>query len=329
MKRRDILVGLFGAAVAGAVRADNAPKTHRIAICTPFSEAALSDGFRTAFFQELRRLGYVEGTNLVVDRYAAAGKADRYPQIVHDVLQSKPDLIVVFLSHELTLQFAKATASIPIVASMGDPVAAGIVTNLARPDANITGIAADAGIEMQGKHLELLREAVPSASRIVYLSPRLQWEGAWGHAAAEAGKRTGVSIIGMPMEDSADEQQYRQAFETMAGQRADALMFNGFGTNQTYRQLIVDLALKYRLPSIDWFPDRLEKGGLMAYSPDYLPLFGLMAGQVDQVLKGTRPGEIPIEQPTKFVLAINLKTAKALGLTIPSTLLAQADRVIE
>ena len=91
---------------------------------------------------------------------------------------------------------------------------------------------------------------MPSASRIVYLSPRLQWEGAWGHAAAEAGKRTGVSIIGMPMEDLADEQQYRQAFETMAGQRADALMFNGFGTNQTYRQLIVDLALKYRLPLI-------------------------------------------------------------------------------
>jgi putative ABC transport system substrate-binding protein len=328
MKRRNVVVGLLAATVAGAVRADDA-KTHRIAVCTPFSEAALSDGFRTAFFQELRRLGRVEGSGLAVDRYAAAGKTDRYPQIVRDVLQSKPDLIVVFLSHELTLLFGKATASIPIVASMGDPIAAGIVTNLAHPDANITGIAADAGIEMQGKHLELLREAAPSVSRVAYLSPRPQWEGAWGQAVVEAGKQAQISIIGMPMETSANEAQYRQAFETMAERRADALMVNGFGTNQTYRQLIVDLALKYRLPSIEWFPDLLEKGGLMAYSPDYLPLLRLMAGQVDQVLRGVKPGDIPIEQPTRFVLGINLKTAKTLGLTIPSTLLAQADRVIE
>jgi putative ABC transport system substrate-binding protein len=284
---------------------------------------------RMAFFEELRRLGYVEATNLVVDRYAAAGKSDNYPQIVRDLLQSKPDLIVVFLSHELTIQFGKATSSIPIVASMGDPVAAGIVTNLARPEANITGVAADAGIEMQGKHLELLREAVPSASRVAYLSPRLQWEGAWGRAVVEAGKRFRISIIGMPMEDSAKEPQYRQAFETMVQQRADALMVNGFGTNQTYQRLIAELALEYRLPSIYWLPAVLEMGGLMVYGADYILLVRRLAVQVDKVLKGTKPGDIPIDQPTKFSLAVNMKTAKALGLAIPATLLAQADRVIE
>jgi putative tryptophan/tyrosine transport system substrate-binding protein len=329
MRRRALLAGLLATAALSSVRADDARKMHRIAVCTPFSEAVWSDPFRLAFFDELRRLGHIEEMNLVVDRYAAADRSENYPQIVRDVLQSKPDLIVIFLSHELTLQFGQATSSTPIVASMGDPVAAGIVTNLARPEANITGIAADAGIEMQGKHLELLMEAVPSASRVAYLSPRLQWEGAWGRAVAEAGKRFGISIIGMPMEESAKEPEYRQAFATMAQQRADALMVNGFGTNQTYQRLIAELALQYRLPSIYWLPTALEMGGLMVYAPDYISQIRRLADQVDQVLKGTKPGDIPIYQPTKFSLAVNLKAAKALGLEIPATLLAQADRLIE
>ena len=156
MKRRAFLGALASAAAwsataARAVLADEGRKAHRMAVCTPFSAAALSDPLRTAFFAELRRLGYVETDNLIIDRYVADGKSDRYPQIVRDVLQSNPDVIVVFLSHELTLQFGRATSSIPIVASMGDPVAAGIVKNLARPDANITGVAADAGIEMRSE----------------------------------------------------------------------------------------------------------------------------------------------------------------------------------
>jgi putative ABC transport system substrate-binding protein len=334
MKRRVFLGALASAAAwsagaASAVLADDARKLHRMAACTPFSAATWSDPLRTAFFAELRRLGYIETDNLIIDRYAADGKSDRYPQIVRDVLQSSPDVIVVFLSHELTIQFGKATASTPIVASMGDPVAAGIVKNLARPEANITGIAADAGIEMQGKHLELLKEAVPSASRIAYLSPRTQWEGAWGRAAVEAGKAMGISILGMPMEASAEEPQYRLALETMARERADGLMVNGFGTNQTYQQLIAELALKYRLPSIYWLPNAVDMGGLMVYAPDYPLLLRSMADQVDQVLKGTKPRDIPIYQPTRFSFAINLKTAQALGLALPAALLAQADRVIE
>jgi putative ABC transport system substrate-binding protein len=182
---------------------------------------------------------------------------------------------------------------------------------------------------MHGKHLELLREAVPSASRVAYLAPRPQWEGAYGRVVVKVGKQLGISIIGMPMEESAEEPQYVQAFESMAEQRAEAVEVNGFGTNITYRQLIADLALKYRLPSIYWQGDVVEMGGLMVYYSNYEDLFVRMADQVDQVLKGGKPGDIPIQQPTKFSLAINLKTAKALGLTIPASLLAQADRVIE
>jgi putative ABC transport system substrate-binding protein len=330
MKRRDLLAGLLATAAVSAVRADDARKVHRIAVCTGWDMASLSNPRFVSFFEELRRIGYVEGTNLIVDRYAAEGKTDRYPQIVRDVLQSKPDAIVVGgVAHELIIQFGKATSSLPIVATMGDPVAAGIVTNLARPGANITGIALDAGIEMQGKHLELLKEAVPSASRVAYLSPRLQWEGAWGREVIATGKRLGISIIGTPMEGSAEEPQYRRAFEFMAEQRADAVMVNGFGTNYLYRRLIAELALKYRLPSIHWTPDFVEMGGLMVYAPDYTPLFISMAGQVDKVLKGAMPGDIPIDQPTRFSLSINLKTANALGLTVPPTLLARADEVIE
>jgi putative tryptophan/tyrosine transport system substrate-binding protein len=330
MKRRDLLAGLLATAAVSSVSADDARKVHRIAVCTGWDMAALSNPRMVSFFEELRRNGYVEGTNLIVDRYAAEGKTDRYPQIVRDVLQSKPDAIVVGgATHELIIQFGKATSRIPIIGTMGDPVAAGIVTNLARPGANITGISLDAGTEMQGKHLELLKEVFPSASRIAYLSPRLQWEGGWGQEVVASGKRLGISIIGTPMEGSAEELHYRNAFEFMAEQRADAVMVNGFGTNYIYRQLIAELALKYRLPSIHWIPEFVELGGLMVYAPDYPPLFIIMAGQIDKILKGANPGDIPIDQPTKFSLSINLKTANALGLTVPATLLAQADRVIE
>ena len=330
MNRRDLLVGLLATVGVNLAHADDARKVNRIAVCTGGDMASLSNPRFLSFFEELRRLGYVEGTTLIVDRYAAEGEPDRYPQIARVALQSSPDAIVVGgVAHELIAQFAKATSSIPIIATMGDPVAAGIVTNLARPSANITGIVLDAGIEMQGKHLELLKEAVPSASRVAYLSPRPQWEGAWGREAIATSKRLGVSIMGVPMEGSADEPQYRRALESMADQQAEAVMVNGFGTNYIYRRLIAELALKYRLPSIHWTPEFVEAGGLMVYAPDYTPLFIGMAGQVDKVLRGVKPGDIPIDQPTKFSLSVNLKTARALGLALPATLLAQADRVIE
>jgi putative tryptophan/tyrosine transport system substrate-binding protein len=330
MRRREFLAGLLATTTASALRAAEPNKVYRLAACTQIGIAAFSNEFWARFFDRLRQLGYVEGKNLVVDRYAAHGRAERYVDIARDVVRSKPDVIVIPNAHQLTSQLGKETSTIPIVAAMGDPVAAGLVQNIARPEGNITGIASDAGIEMQGKHLDILRQAVPSASRVAYLSNRADWEGAWGHAVVEAGRQSGVSIIGLPVEYSADEPQYRQAFETMAQQPADALMYNGLGPNYMYRYLIAQLAIRYRLPSIGWALDVVEKAeGFLAYGVNPDDFADRLAGQVDQILKGAKPADIPIYQPTKFTLAINLKTAKALGLQIAPTLIAQADEVIE
>jgi putative tryptophan/tyrosine transport system substrate-binding protein len=280
-------------------------------------------------FARLGQLGYTEGKNLMVERYAAKGRAEHYAEIAGNIVQTKPDVIVVSLNHQLLAQVAKATSKIPIVTAIGS-ADSGIVRNISRPEGNITGILLDAGIEMQGKHLDLLRQAVPAASRFAYLSDRYDWEGAWGRAVLEAGRQSGISIIGVTVEDSAGEEEYRRAFETMAQQSADALVVNGLFPNYLYRELIAELALKNRLPSICWSPDLVEKGQApMAYA-GYFPDFPeRLADLMGQVLTGVRVADIPLAQPAKFVLAINLKTAKALGLEIPPTLTAQADRLIE
>jgi ABC transporter substrate binding protein len=185
MRRRDFIAAVGSAAAgpvlvnaldaASALRAAEPNRVYRLAACPQLGIAALSTAFWMRFFDRLRQLGYAEGKNLTVDRYAADGQAERYPDIARNVVQSAPDVIVVGVSHPLIAQLAKETSTIPIVAVMGDPVALGLVQNIARPERNITGIAADAGIEMQGKHLDILRQAVPSASRIAYLSPREEW----------------------------------------------------------------------------------------------------------------------------------------------------------
>jgi putative tryptophan/tyrosine transport system substrate-binding protein len=282
-----------------------------------------------ALFARLRQLGYTEGKNLIVDRYAAEGRAERFAEIARNMVQAKPDVIVLGLNHELASQVAKATSTIPTVALIGS-VDAGLVHNISRPEGNVTGIIFDAGIEMQGKHLDLLRQAVPSASRVAYLFNRYDWEGAWGHAVLEAGRRSGISIIGIPVEYTAGEPEYRRAFETMAQQSADALEFNGLAPNFVYGQLITQLALKYRLPSICWDLTVVEKGqGLLAYGADFPDFPERLGDLVDQLFRGVKVADIPITQPTKFILAINLKTAKALRLEIPPALVAQADEVIE
>jgi putative ABC transport system substrate-binding protein len=170
--RRDFLAGLLATTTPSVLRAAEPNKVYRLAACTAVGMAAFSNEFWMRFFDRLRQLGYIEGKNLVVDRYAADGQAERYVEIAREAARSKPDVIVIPNVHQFISQVAKVTAAIPIAAAMGDPVAAGLVRNIARPEGNITGIATDAGIEMQGKHLDILLQAVPSASQIAYLSPR-------------------------------------------------------------------------------------------------------------------------------------------------------------
>jgi putative tryptophan/tyrosine transport system substrate-binding protein len=330
MRRRDLLAGLLATTTASALRAAEPNKVYRMAFCVHFGFSMPPAPFAVILFERLRQLGYVEGKNLIVDRYAAEDRPERYAEIAGNAVRAKPDVIVVSFDNQLISQVAKETSTIPIVAFMPS-LDAELVRNVARPEGNITGVAADAGIEMQGKHLDILRQAVPSASRIAYLSNRYDWEGAWGHAVVKAGRRSGISVIGIPMDHWAAEEDYHRAFETIAEQSADALMANGLGGNFTHRHLIADLALKYRLPSIGWFPDVVENGhGLLCYAIDFSEgSREHLADVVDQVLSGTKIADIPVYQPTKFILAINLKTAKALGLEIPAALVARADKVIE
>jgi len=330
MRRRDFLVGLFGTAGAGALSAAEPNKVYRLAVCSQYGMDNFARTFWRVLFNRLAQIGFTEGKNLIVYRYATEGRPERYEEVARKMVQTKPDAIALGFDHQMILKVAKETTTIPIVATFGDPVAAGIVKNMARPERNITGVSLDAGIEMQGKHLELLHQAVPTASRIAYLSNRAEWEGAWGQAVRDAGQRSEVSIIGISMERSAGEPEYRQAFETMAQQSVQALMANGLPPNSEHRELILQLAMKYRLPTITWWTDLVENEPVfLAYAPDWSYYFGRWADEVGQALNGVAPADIPIQQPTKLILAINLKTAKALGLNIPPILLASADEVIE
>ena len=211
---------------------------------------------------------------------------------------------------------------------MGDPIREGIATNLARPPANITGVTVDAGYEVIGKGMQILKEAVPAASKLAYLCSHTGWDGPTGQAHRDAGQRLGIAVIGMPLEE-ATPSQFRVAFEQMAQQRLDAVMVSGAGEFLANRQLIVDWAASSRLPGMYPYRDFVEAGGLMAYAPDLGEQGRRLADQVRQVLGGTKPSDIPIYQPTTFKLIVNLQAAKAQGLTVPRLVLELADEVIE
>jgi putative ABC transport system substrate-binding protein len=207
MRRRELLAGLFATTAASALQAAEQNKVHSLAVCAASLEWA-SKNVWTSLFNRLPQIGFVEGKNLIIDRYTTDSRPEHYEEVVRKMVQAKPDVIALGFDHQLILQVARETSTIPIVATFGDPVAAGIVKNMARPERNITGVSLDAGIEMQGKHLEILLQAVPSTSRVAYLSDRAEWEGAWGlcqkrcsaitsfnnrRTAGAFGRRTGIS----------------------------------------------------------------------------------------------------------------------------------------
>ena len=262
MRRRDFLTGLLATTGAGALWAGEPNKVYRLAVCSQGGMDSFATTFWPILFNRLPEMGFTEGKNLIVDRYATEGRTERYEDIARSMVQAKPDVIALGFDHQFILQVAKETTTIPIVASFGDPVAAGIVKNMARPERNITGVSLDAGIAMQGKHLEILHQAVPSASRVAYLSNRAEWEGAWGQAARDAGHGLGVSVIGIPLERSAGEPEYRQAFETMAQQSVEALMVNGLPPNHEHRELILALQLSF------CFEVSALSGSLVSPSPE-------------------------------------------------------------
>ena len=281
-----------------------------------------------AFFEELSRLGYVEGQNLGVERYSGEGRPERYAELARDVVNTHPDLILA-VGARLSLDFKMATTTIPIVTIIIDPIAMGLVASIARPGGNITGVTIAGGLEIIGKRMGLLVEAMPKLSTVGYLASRPFWEDPRGAAAREAAKRAGISLTAALLGSAFNEAEYQRVFRSMEQDRADALMVSDEPEHVTNRATIVELAAKGRIPTIYPFREFVEVGGLMAYSIDLADIYRRLANLIDKILKGANPGDIPFYQPTKFELSINLKTAKALGLEMPAMLLARADEVIE
>jgi len=333
MRRRDFIAGLMVAAVTGPAQAQQTGKVYRIAIghpivpVTDLNQASKGSFVIAAIFEELTRLGYVEGRNLLIERYSGEGRADQYPDLARQMVSRNPDLIIAINSF-FVLDVKDATSTIPIVAAFGAPVELGIVTSLARPGGNITGVTVDVGTEQWLKRVQLLKEAVPQITRLGVLNSRNERER--GSAfMREVALKNSVSIVGPPLETPINEQEYRRVFAALAQEGADGLLVSDGPENIAYRRLIAELATKGRLPTIFIYRQYVEAGGLMSYGMDIFDVGHRVADLADKILKGAKPGEIPIFQPTHFELSINLKTAKTLGIELPPLLIARADNVIE
>jgi putative ABC transport system substrate-binding protein len=277
-----------------------------------------------AFLKGLRDLGYIDGQNILIEWRFAQGKTERMGEFAAELVRLKVDVIVA-AGGTPTIQAAKnATSTIPIIfPAAGDPVASGLVANLARPGGNITGLTI-LSPELSGKRLELLKEAFPRLSRAAVLhdprQPSLSFK-----ETQTAGKSLGVKLQFLEVRDAADVET---AFSAMSKERADALIMLPHPVLQVHQKRIVELAAKSRVPAMYQAADWVERGGLMSYGPDHLDNYRRAAVFVDKILKGTKPADLPVEQPTKFEFIINLKTGKQIGVTIPPNVLARADRVI-
>jgi putative ABC transport system substrate-binding protein len=278
-----------------------------------------------AFLHGLRDLGYVEGQTIAIERRDAERQFERLPELAAELVRRKVDVIVT-MGVPGTRAAMQATTTIPIViASAGDPVGTGLVASLARPGGNVTGLSV-MDPDLTGKHLQLLKEAAPKIARVAVLyNPTFPGTVLSLREAQAAGPVLGLAIL--PMEVRAPD-AFDDAFATMLRLGADALLTFADGFTRVHQSRIFDFATKNRLPVMYGRREFVQDGGLLAYGPSYPHLFRRAAYYVDRILKGAKPADLPVEQPTKFELVINLKTAQELGLTIPPTLLFQADEVI-
>jgi putative ABC transport system substrate-binding protein len=326
MDRRAFLAGAAGLLAAPlAAEAQPAGKVYRLGILSPGAvpepSAATSPNLVPI---ALRELGYIDGQNLVVERRFAEGRIDRLPALARDLVGLRVDVIVAVSE---AIQAAKdATVTIPIVMGFGfNPVEQGFVASLARPGGNITGVLYASEGQLVSKRLELLTEAIPRAARIAVLATRESDSSAQLQAAQKAASALGVKLVVVEAQGT----DYDRAFAKMVAERADALFVVSSSILNRDRKLIIERAAQYRLPAMYEWREQVEVGGLMSYGSSLVGLSRRVAAYVERILKGAKPAELPVEQPTTFELVINLKTAKALGLAIPRSLLLRADQVIE
>lgn len=323
MKRREFII-LVGAAAAAWPLAGHAQQPVRLPVVGVLRPHNLDPAF-TAFLERLRELGYEEGRNARLLIRSADAKLEELPTLAAELVRAKVDVIVA-INTPGSRAAINATSEIRIVMGIvGNPVATGFVSNLSRPGGNVTGISNMSG-ELASKRLQVLKEALPAAKRIAVMfnsddpitAPQIQ-------DTQHAAQQLAVEVRFFAVRNQAT---LTSAFKDLTDWHAHGLLWLA-GQGATFMQGTIDLATRHKLPTMVIFPDEVRAGGLMSYSADHQELYGREAVYVDMILKGARPGELPIEQPTKFQFVINSKTAKALGLTIPPTLRARADEVIE
>jgi putative ABC transport system substrate-binding protein len=325
MDRRTFIGGVAGGLIAGplAARAQQAGKIYRIGILEAIPAAQNSANLE-ALRKGLQHLGYVEGRNLIIEYRSADGRAERFPDLASELVRLKVDLIIT-RGTPAARAVKNATGTIPVLmATMGDPRA--IVTSFARPGGNITGVTTFS-TELTAKRVELVKELVPNLSCVALLhnmsNPAAppEWEET----------KTAARALGLRAEllDVRSQGDLSRAFELAVRQHVDALVIGADGLTQMHQQTILDLVARNKLPAAWPARELVEAGGLIAYAVNYPDLYFRFASFVDKIFKGGKPSEIPVEQPIKFELVINLKTAKALGIAVPKSLLLRADDLIQ
>jgi putative ABC transport system substrate-binding protein len=331
MKRRDFL--FVAAMLAPAIRRASAqqPATKKrlaVIVAGKVEDSRIGrDPNATIFFEELQRLGYVEGGNLIVDRWQYQQR--RREEIAREVVDTKPDVIACS-GTPMTLSLKAATTTIPIAANTGDPIRFGIVSNLARPGGNITGVSVDAGVEIWAKRLELLSGAVLKLVNVVFVSTEGVWTNAGGQAVRDAAQKLGISLVRGTVSSPYGEAEYRSAFSSLQRDQLDGLILSDEGyLHLPQKSLLVQLIQQMRLPAIYPYAQFAEAGGLMTYNSDLKSVIHRMVAQIVEIFRGANPGDIPYSQAERFELVVNLKTAKELGIEIPAGLVAGATAVIE
>ena len=321
---RALSAGLLTAPLtAAAQQAGRVPRIGFLGLTSPSDRPPLLDAFR----QRLRELGWVEGQNIVIDYRYAEGRVDRLPDLAAELVRLKVDLIVSE-GTQGPAAAKNATETIPIVMiNPRDPVGTGLITSLARPGGNVTGMSGGAGLEIFAKQLALLKETVPEIRRVAVLSnPANAYHQLAIRAVNVAARSLGVQL---QLLEARGPNEFDGAFAAMTKERVGALLVLSDVIFNDHRARLVDLAAMDRLPTAYGIRESVEAGGLVSYGPSFLDFYRRSTAYVDKILKGDKPADLPVEQPTKFELVINLRTAQTLGIEIPPTLLSRADEVIE
>jgi putative ABC transport system substrate-binding protein len=329
MKRRALLMGGAASAALAATRGlaqQPAPKVALVGFLSA-SSAELHAANRREVSNGFRALGWIEGTNLRIEERYANTRMEDLPRLAEELLRSKPDVIIC-IGPAAALAVKKAASDVPVVfAGVADPVGLGLANSLGRPGDNFTGFATIVPETFFAKQMELLRETVPQASRVALLTnPGNPIHTAGRDLRVKAARDKAFEVLEL---QAKTREELEKAFVAASRQRADAMIVSGDPLALAHRQLVAELALNHRLPVMFLFHQHVDAGGLMSYGSDLADLHRRAAGYADRILKGAKPADLPIEQPTKFELVINLKAARAIGLTVPPALLVRADRVIE